>query len=221
VDSSKIVLALDGMTSDDALYLTYALRDVIWGVKLNDLFVREGPFILRTMKKATRVLVDLKTADIPATNVNTMRALSDCGADAVTLTASCGLTSLRAASWAFAGEVFAVTCLTSMTDAEVRMVYNSSTRQDVVRRLASLAHLADCKGVVCGASDFAAIPAGLKILLPGFRPQGKVAGDDQQVLAGYKDTAYAALVVVGRPITAAADPVAAAREINEGIARAA
>jgi len=217
---APVAIALDGLAEPDALALARALSGRVWGFKLNDLLLRGGAEIVPRLKRYGGVFCDPKLHDIPNTVANQVRALAEAGADLVTLHASGGLAMLRAARRACPSgtRLLGVTVLTAMPEDDVRRVYGRDTAA-VAEALMRVACEAGLDGVVCSPLELAladrADPARrLLRVTPGVRPAkgAPVQGDDQQRVQTPAEALKqgANLLVIGRPITAARDPVAAA-----------
>jgi orotidine-5'-phosphate decarboxylase len=121
--------------------------------------------------------------------------------------------------------ILAVTVLTSLKDEDLQEIGVSGRVLDQALRLAALARTAGCDGIVCSAREVAELRrelgAGFAIVTPGIRPAGDAPGDQQRVMTPAEAIAAGAShIVVGRPITASADPAAAARRIVAEIASA-
>ncbi len=199
-------------------------------------FVAEGPALVRTLAESeARVFLDLKLHDIPNTVSRAAAAAVGTGASIVNCHASGGTEMMRAfgegarAAAAKAGrpapKLVAVTILTSLDAAAVRAVGLEGTPREAARRLALLAKEAGLDGVVCSPEEIETIRAacggGFLLVVPGVRPRGGAAGDQRRVATPTDAIrAGADLLVVGRPITGASDPAAAARAIVAEIAAA-
>jgi orotidine-5'-phosphate decarboxylase len=198
-----------------------------------ELFVSEGPSAVRELRRLTegrtRLFLDLKLHDIPATVGRAMAQASKLGADLVTVHAADSGAMVRAAKDA-AGEtkVLAVTVLTSVDLTENLGYAVEYTRPEALVLLrARLAREAGCDGFVCSGREVGGIrrvfgPAPL-VVTPGIRPAWSlIEGDDQRRVVtpemAIRDGAD--LLVVGRPIRDAADPAKAAAELVEEIRRA-
>ena len=114
-------------------------------------------------------------------------------------------------------KVVAVTVLTSLDKSDLEQVGVSGSPAEQVRRLAELAQASGCDGIVCSGSEVAAARADWPdgyFVVPGIRPAGSDAGDQKRVMTpGEALAAGASMLVIGRPITGAADPAEAARSI--------
>jgi len=188
------------------------------------LYTAEGPSIVRELvSSGRRVFLDLKYHDIPNTVGAAVREAAQLGVNMLTVHASGGGPMLRAASEAAAAQansprVLAVTVLTSLDDGELNKIGVRGTVVDEVLRLAALALSNGCRGVVASAHEAAALRDDLGqdflIVTPGVRPAGSGRDDQARVVTPSEAIAAGAThIVVGRPITEAADPAAEARAI--------
>ena len=176
------------------------------------------------------VFLDLKLHDIPNTVAGAMRAVLPLAPRMLTVHASGGASMVVAARQAaeMAGEarplLLAVTVLTSLDAAALAATGVSGTPAEQVLRLARLALAAGADGLVCSAAEVAMLRASLgpgpKLVVPGIRPAGAAIGDQARVMTPAEAVAAGAdWIVVGRPITGAADPGAAAAAIAAEIAQ--
>lgn len=221
---SRLIVALDGLERRQALDLSACLRDAVWGFKVNDLLVECGVEIVRALKPLGRVFADAKLHDIPHTVANGVRRLASAGADLITVHASGGTAMVQAAvSAAGRAKILAVTVLTSLSDADCDAIYHCDTRSAVLG-LANLAARAGAGGIVCSPHELERVRScegldGLLKVTPGIRPAAYGTPDDQRRTWSPRAAiqAGADLLVVGRPITAAADPRQALEQIVEEI----
>jgi orotidine-5'-phosphate decarboxylase len=228
----QLLIALDVDTGADALALAAELRDVAGGFKIgNRLFTSEGPQIVRRLTEAgDRVFLDLKFHDIPNIVAGAVAAATSLGVWMVNVHASGGTAMMRAAlgaaheSAARAGIapplVIAVTVLTSLAEPALADTGVDDPVLDHVVRLAGLAQAAGLDGVVASARETALVRsrcgAAFAIVTPGIRGGASQSGKDDQartMSAADALAAGASYLVVGRPITAARDPRAAAEAI--------
>ena len=225
----RLIVALDVPNAPDARRLSQTLGSSAGWFKVGkQLFTAEGPQLVRELTGAGRqVFLDLKFHDIPNTVSGAVRSAAALGAGMITVHASGGSAMLKAAVEAAASSaksplVLAVTVLTSLTDEDLEQIGIAGRVQDQVLRLAALARAAGCGGIVTSAREAREVRRelgeGFAIVTPGIRPAGEQRGDQARV-----DTPAEAIrsgathIVVGRPITGAADPKAAAEAIVKEI----
>ena len=179
---------------------------------------------------ARPIFLDLKLHDIPNTVAGAVRSVTAAGASLLTVHASGGPTMMAAAadaaSYPDSPRLLAVTVLTSMDPAELSAVGIPESPIDQVILLARLARSVGINGLVCSPEEVATLknesdPDTL-LVIPGIRPTGSDTGDQKRIATpGDAIALGASMLVVGRPITRAADPAAAAKSILEEIAQAA
>lgn len=229
----KLVVALDFQSGAEALDLARRLAPAagLWMKVGLELYVAEGPQVVRELKQlGCRVFVDLKFLDIPNTVAGAVRSCVAAGADMLNVHAVGGADMLKAAVAArdcAAADLdlperpllLAVTVLTSTQDPASPVLRGRPAAQ-VVLELAKLTQDCGLDGVVCSGHEAAAVKAacgrGFVCLTPGIRVPGPDSSPDDQRRVMTPEAAVAAgadFLVVGRPITRAADPVAAARAI--------
>lgn len=227
----KIIVALDYDDPDEALELARRLEGRVGWMKVGlTLYAAGGKTVVEALKGAGfRVFVDLKLHDIPHQVRGAVRALAAQGADMLTVHASGGEAMLRAAVEAAdeAGRgghrpaIVAVTVLTSLDAAALAATGVARPPAEQAGLLAALAGDAGCDGVVCSPQEAARmremLGASALIVTPGVRPAW-AAADDQARIATPEAAlaAGASHLVIGRPITAAPDPVAALERIVAG-----
>ena len=226
VPADRLILALDRGDAASALALAQAIAGLRW-VKVGlELFLAGGPAIVVELRqRGLRVFLDLKFHDIPATMAAACRQASGLGAELLTVHAAAGDEGLRAAlqgaaeGAAAAGvpapTLLAVTVLTSWDPARFASELAIATPlADYVPQLASLAAAAGVGGVVCSPQEVEALrrhlPAPFELVTPGIRPSGSPLGDQARVMTPAQALAAgASRLVIGRPISAAADPAEA------------
>jgi orotidine-5'-phosphate decarboxylase len=174
-----------------------------------------------------KIFLDLKLHDIPNTVASAVKSASSLGASLLTVHAGGGPAMLKAAREAARDSMalLGVTVLTSMDDEELSQVGVAGRVLDQVLRLAELARTAGLSGVVASARESTqlrqALGEGFAIVNPGVRPAGAQVNDQRRVSTPDEAIrAGASHLVVGRPITQAANPSQAAREIVAEIERA-
>jgi orotidine-5'-phosphate decarboxylase len=224
---STLLVALDVPTGDEAVRLARDLQPHVGGFKVGlGLLMGEGPGIVtRVADIGAPVFVDAKLHDIPNTVTSAAGRLRSIGARWVTVHASGGTEMLEAAAEALSNGsgapvgVLAVTVLTSLDGAGLREVGVERSVGEQAKALAVMAARAGAEGVVCAVSEAAGIKSlGLDVIVatPGIRPATTERGDQRRVATvGAATAAGADLLVVGRPIIAAEDPVVAAQEIAQ------
>lgn len=230
----RIIVALDVPDSSRAIELAQSLKGHAGWVKVGmTLYYAEGPQIVRDLRAmGFKVFVDLKLNDIPHQVEGACRTLTRIGADMFTVHASGGRAMLEAAVSATAAaaekfkarkpSVIAVTVLTSLDDAALAEMGIAEASAEHVATLAALARDAGCDGVVCSPNEAAAMRGMLGpdalVVTPGVRPAGDDAGDQARTATPAEAIeAGASHLVIGRPITGAADPAAAADAIRKEI----
>ncbi len=234
----RLIVALDVGTLDEAASLLDRLQGVVQTYKIgSQLFTAAGPAAVELVKKrGSAVFLDLKFHDIPATVAGAVREATRLGVSMLTIHASGGGPMLKAAAQAAteaAREVnvpkprcLAVTVLTSLDRALLQRELNVPLSvEGHALHLAQLAKTAGLDGTVCSPHEIKTIRNALgrewTIVAPGVRPAG--SGADDQARVATPEAAIRAgadYLVVGRPITGAPDPKAAATAILEAIARA-
>jgi len=228
---NRVLVALDVDSRAQALALADTLRGAVAGYKIGkQLFTAEGPDMVRALTaRGDRVFLDLKFHDIPNTVAGAVASAVGTGAWMVNVHASGGSAMMRAAATAAraaaekAGTprplVIGVTVLTSMDEAAMAEVGTARPVIDQVVHLATLARAAGLDGVVASPQEITAIRAAcgadFVIVTPGIRPAGSAGKDDQArtLTPAQAVAAGATYLVIGRPITGAANPRAAAEAI--------
>ncbi|MFS8900100.1 orotidine-5'-phosphate decarboxylase [Synechococcus sp. H60.2] len=220
MQGSRLIVALDTASWDQALEWVDRLPQVLWWKVGLELFTAVGPQIFQALKgRGKRIFLDLKLHDIPHTVGRAAQVAVGYGVDLLTVHAAGGSAMLRAAVAATQGSscrLLAVTLLTSLGPDQVRQELGVERDPgDYVLQLARLALDQGVSGLVCSPQEVRRLRQALgpEVLLvtPGIRFGDPEAGDDQQRVCTPAEAlrAGADYLVVGRPITAAADPVAA------------
>jgi orotidine-5'-phosphate decarboxylase len=221
----RLIVALDLPSAAAAQKIVAAVGDSAFCYKVGmQLYTAEGPRVVRDLiASGRRVFLDLKYHDIPHTVASAVCEAARLGVSMLTVHASGGGRMLRAATEAAASSnpglmVLAVTVLTSLTDSDLDKLGVHGRVQDQVLRLAAIALANGCHGVVASAREASALRKELEdqfaIVTPGVRPAGAAHGDQMRVVTPAEAIAAGAThIVVGRPITEAADPAAEARAI--------
>jgi orotidine-5'-phosphate decarboxylase len=224
----RLAVALDLPDEAQAMQLVDRLGDTCRWFKVGmELYYATGNKIVKQLRdRGFKVFLDLKLHDIPNTVAGAVRSATHAGASLLTIHASGGAAMMTAAAEAAAAHgsprLLAVTVLTSMDANELAGVGVSASPADQVLRLAKLAQISGIDGMVCSAEEVAILrketgPQTL-LVIPGIRPAGSTVEDQKRIATPAQAIVDgASMLVVGRPITRAADPAAAARAILKEI----
>ncbi|MXP14376.1 orotidine-5'-phosphate decarboxylase [Altererythrobacter confluentis] len=220
--SNPIYLALDLPRLDAARALAEKVKSHIGGIKLGmEFFYAHGHHGVHDIAKVgLPIFLDLKLHDIPNTVAAAMQAIHLSEPAIVTVHASGGRHMMEDAKAAAAEgtKVVAVTMLTSLDERDLVRTGVDGSAHDQVMRLADLAHDAGLDGVVCSGQEVGAVRKQWKdgfFVVPGLRPAGSSVGDQKRVVTPRKARDDgASVLVIGRPISRADDPVQAARDIE-------
>ncbi|MBI3446340.1 MAG: orotidine-5'-phosphate decarboxylase [Magnetospirillum sp.] len=228
---NPVFVAIDTTDPAAAARLAGKLHGLVGGFKLGlEYFVANGPAGMDVVSGLGMPLfVDLKLHDIPNTVAAAMRGVVRLKAAITTIHASGGEAMIRAAVDAAADEaarlgvtppeVVAVTILTSIDQAGAERIGFAGPVLDQVKRLAALAQASGAAGIVCSPLEADAVRAqcgpDFRLVIPGIRPVWSETGDQKRFLTPAEARAKGAdVLVIGRPITAAADPAEAAGRIK-------
>lgn len=229
----RIIVALDFPAEAPALALVERLDPGRCRLKVGkELFTRCGPQLVAGLAgRGYQVFLDLKFHDIPNTVAAACAAAADLGVWMINLHASGGTAMMSAAKERLAGLggpplLIAVTVLTSLDAGDLAAVGCPGEPAERVLRLAELAQRAGLDGVVCSPREAEAVRRacgpGFRLVTPGVRPAGSASSDQKRVMTpGEAVAAGADYLVIGRPITAAPDPLAAIAAIEREIQAAA
>ncbi|SDX13808.1 orotidine-5'-phosphate decarboxylase [Marinobacter mobilis] len=227
----KIIVALDFPSEEPALALVDSLNPELCRLKVGkELFTRSGPALVKSLQaRGFEVFLDLKFHDIPNTTSAAVAAAADLGVWMVNVHASGGARMMEACRTrleSFGADrplLIAVTVLTSMGDDDLRGIGIDVSPAEQVSRLAALT--ADCglDGVVCSAQEAPKLKAehgsGFRLVTPGIRPLTADKGDQQRIMTPADALrAGSDYLVIGRPVTQAADPLAALEAIHAEVA---
>ena len=227
--SSRLIIALDFPTAAQALAFVKPLDPQQCKLKVGfELFVAAGPeFVKALVQQGFAVFLDLKFHDIPNTVASACKAAAQLGVWMINVHAAGGAKMMQAAQQALQGfenppKLIAVTVLTSMDKAQLSGTGVNADPDQHVLHLARLAADSGLDGVVCSAQEASLLrnALGEKFLLvtPGIRPAGSDQGDQSRVMTpAQAREAGVSYVVVGRPITQAADPLAVIAQINAAL----
>lgn len=230
-----ILCALDTKEISTATELAEQVRPYVGGIKLGlEFFVSHGPKGVKALQALRMpIFLDLKLHDIPNTVAQAVDAATSSGIFMLTVHATGGKSMLRAARDA-ADEaakrynvtrplLLAVTVLTSLEQEDLNQIGVERSISEQVSNLAKFAQENGMDGVVCAAPEISAVRktcgTNFKIIVPGLRPLDSATNDQKRVMTPQAARASGAdYLVIGRPITAAADPAAAAAAIAASIA---
>lgn len=229
---SPVIVALDYARAGDALRLAEQLSPAECRLKVGkELFTAEGPAVVRALQeRGFELFLDLKFHDIPNTVAAAVATAADLGVWMVNVHASGGRRMMAAArerleQGGYGTRLIAVTVLTSMERSDLAEIGLDIEPLEQVRRLAALT--ADCglHGVVCSAQEAQMLRAAqgpdFQLVTPGIRPADSAAGDQRRIMTPEQAVAAGvSYMVIGRPVTQAADPAAALRAINASIGMA-
>lgn len=221
--SNPVYLALDVPQLEAGKALLEKVKAHIGGVKLGlEFFCAHGAHGVHEIAHSSGlpIFLDLKLHDIPNTVAGAMQAIHVLEPAIVTIHASGGRAMMEDAKAAAAEgtKVVGVTLLTSLDERDLKRTGVDGSSHDQVMRLAELAHDAGLDGIVCSGQEIAAVHKQWRdgfFVVPGLRPGGKATGDQKRVVTPRqaRDDG-ASVLVIGRPISRADDPAAAARAIE-------
>src|SRR5689334_16198784 len=228
--NEKLIVALDVETPGKALELVKQLHSVAGMFKVgSQLFTAAGPQIVRDiLAQDSKVFLDLKFHDIPHQIAGAARSAAELGVSLFTIHASGGGEMMRravdsvnevAAKGGVRSSILAISVLTSVDATILSQIGVTSTPEESVLRLVKLAEAAGVDGVVASPQEIKTIRRAVSraeflVVTPGIRPASNEAGDQKRVATpSAAIAAGASYLVVGRPITGAPDPLAAANEI--------
>jgi orotidine-5'-phosphate decarboxylase len=228
---APIAVALDAPDRRTALAWAAAVAPQVPVLKVGlETYLRDGaPIVeaLHAVAPTCGIFLDLKLHDIPNTVRGAARSVAHLAPEYLTVHASGGPAMIAAAAEALPGTaVTAVTVLTSLSAADLDLIGLRGPAEVAAVRLATMAAAAGARAIVCSPQEVAAVRAAIDdtdvtLITPGVRPatgEGSALGDQARVATPEQALADGAdLLVIGRPITAAADPGAAARAIAEAL----
>jgi len=227
----RLAVALDYPDAYQAMKLVDSLGQTCQWFKVGmELYYAAGNDIIRQLRdRGFDVFLDLKLHDIPNTVAGAVRSATKAGASLLTIHASGGPAMMTAAAEAAKApgspRLLAVTVLTSMDAAQLEATGITASPADQVLKLAKLARQSGIDGFVCSAEEVAAVRAATGpqtlLVIPGIRLAGAAIDDQKRIATPSQAIAQgASMLVIGRPITQAKDPAAAAEDILNEIAQA-
>jgi orotidine-5'-phosphate decarboxylase len=230
---AKIIVALDYPQAAPALELVQRLEPSLCRLKVGkELFTIAGPqFVEQLQKRGFDVFLDLKFHDIPNTTAQACKAAASLGVWMVNVHALGGRRMMETAREALENvanrpQLIAVTVLTSMAQEDLHGIGITASPAEMVSRLAGLAKDSGLDGVVCSAQEASALRQqcgkDFCLVTPGIRPTNAAANDQSRIMTPSAALeAGSSYLVIGRPITQAADPLIALKEISQDIGGAA
>ncbi len=225
----RVIVALDYPDAESALALVARLSPAACRLKVGkELFTAAGPKLVETLvQRGFDIFLDLKFHDIPNTVAQACKAAVGLGVWMLNIHALGGRAMLTAAREALEGArarplLVAVTVLTSHSEADLREIGIEGTPQSAALRLAGLAQACGLDGVVCSALEGPELRSRLGeaflLVTPGIRTSADAAGDQKRIVTpGEAVLMGASFLVVGRPVTRAADPLTALAAINREV----
>lgn len=225
---AELIVALDVNNREEAVQKVKAIGDTVDFYKIGlELFTAEGPDVVKAVKNlGKRVFLDLKFHDIPRTVERSVRSGGKLGVDLMTIHSVGGKAMIKAAADAAAEfgpngpKILAVTVLTSLDQSDLEDVgIKGRTPAEQVEAMARFAIENGANGLVCSPKEVGNLSKILKpgtlFITPGVRPAGAAVGDQKRVATPADAVRDGSThLVVGRPILAAEDPVAAAKAIR-------
>lgn len=231
LDKKRVIVALDYPSVAQAVAMADQLDPLRCRLKVGkELFTHAGPIVVEQLqKKGFDVFLDLKFHDIPNTTANAVRAAGELGVWMVNVHASGGRRMMEAARNELAQLqnnstlLIAVTVLTSMERNDLKEIGLDIDPLEHVKRLAVLTESCGLDGVVCSAQEVLPlremISSHFNLITPGIRPANSIAGDQRRIMTpGEALREGSTYLVIGRPITQAANPMLALEAIDEEIA---
>lgn len=230
MSDTKVIVALDYPDTASAFAFVDKVTPAVCKLKVGkELFTRAGPaFVAQLVAQEFDVFLDLKFHDIPNTVSAACHAAADLGVWMLNVHAMGGRDMLLAAKEgvsksSYRPYLIAVTVLTSLNDAALTEVGVAGGTEDQVVRLAQLSKGCGLDGVVCSAQEVVrlrqSLGSDMLLVTPGIRPAESELGDQARVMTPEKAIQTgSSYLVIGRPITQAADPVAVLTQINQSLA---
>lgn len=228
---SRIIIAHDDVSYDQAKQLAFATQDSVFGNKANDLLLDErgAPAVIDMFNRYGRSFADKKIYDIPNTAYNTAKRLAKAGASIVTAACDGGFEMLQACVRAYSDYrppkgvgIFGVTVLTSLDD-HACMELHRQTVEERVLYLSRVAQGAGCRGIICSGQELQRLRkqpwmSEMICIVPGTRSEGVAANDQRRVMTPEEARKLGAdILVIGREVTSAKDPAIAASLLNERV----
>ena len=227
--SSRVIVAMDFDNQQSALQLAEQLDPSQCRLKVGkELFTVAGPQLVKALvERNFDVFLDLKFHDIPNTTAKAVSAAADLGVWMTNVHACGGRRMMEAAQHSLQQSgsemlLIAVTVLTSMEQSDLQQIGIQRDPAEQVLHLAQLAKNAGLQGVVCSAQEASSLKAQLgeefKLVTPGIRLADSAADDQRRIVSPVDAIALGSdYLVIGRPITQSADPLATLNQINQSL----
>ena len=227
--SSRVIVAMDFDNQQSALQLAEQLDPSQCRLKVGkELFTVAGPQLVKALvERNFDVFLDLKFHDIPNTTAKAVSAAADLGVWMTNVHACGGSRMMEAAQHSLQQSgsemlLIAVTVLTSMEQSDLQQIGIQRDPQEQVLHLAQLAKNAGLQGVVCSAQEASTLKTQLgekfKLVTPGIRLADSAADDQRRIVSPVDAIALGSdYLVIGRPITQSADPLATLNQINQSL----
>ncbi len=224
--TSPVIVALDFPEEKQALELVQRLDPTRCRLKIGkEMFTRSGPQLVEKIAaQGYEIFLDLKFHDIPNTVAGACRSAADLGVWMINVHTLGGKRMMEAAREAVDKSaakplLIGVTILTSMGQEDIEQIGLAGTPADNVKRLATLANDAGLDGVVCSPKEVEMlrqiVPSQFSLVTPGIRPAWSEKGDQTRITTPADAMRLgSSYLVIGRPITAAADPLEALGKIE-------
>lgn len=220
----KIILAADELSLDELLSILRRVGSSLYAVKVHAHYDAYGTELLKWLRQFNcKIFLDAKLHDIPNTVKLRAAEFKKQGVDILTVHASGGFDMMKAARESGPSEVYGITALTSLNDAETLEIYNTEV-VDLVRRLTMRAFQAELSGVVCSPQELEVLHDlrrtfdDFKFVTPGIRLAGGTLDDQKRTgTPVHAVRAGAHHLVIGRAITKAEDPLAVINMIERSI----
>ncbi len=234
VPEDKIILAIDGLSINDAILILRKCPNIKW-IKIGlEIFTREGPSVIKVMKGlGKKIFLDLKFYDIPNTMSSACYEVSKLGVDMISVHASAGLKALIASKESIVKgseeinlrppSIIGVTILTSFNSEDLQIIFNKDISiKECVNNLANLSFEAGLDGCVCSPWEVENLRSiytnNFQLITPGIRIEGDDNNDQNRVMNPNEAISRgASKIVVGRSITKSINPLKTFEEICNSI----
>jgi orotidine-5'-phosphate decarboxylase len=224
--SAKIYLAADKLSLAQCIEIGRKIGDRLHGIKVHNIVDANGPSSIELLKEHyANVWADFKLHDIPQTVGLRAKELSDAGADIISVHAEGGIEMMMAADEASFSSIYAITALTSLSPEELELVSGHPPLATVLYR-AQMAKLAGVEGIVCSPQEVGMLSKrtelrDMRFVTPGIRATGASLDDQKRVgTAVWTLQQGSNILVIGRQLTEASDPVVAFNELDTEISTA-